>query len=185
MLKILQDKLQQYVSQETPDVQSGFQRGRGARDQIFNIHWIMEKEGSSKQTSTAASWTMLKPLTVWITTNCGKFLKSWNYQITLHVSQENCMQDKRQQLELDMEQLTGSKLGKEYYKAVYCQPAYLTSMQSKSGKTLGLVNYKLESRFWEKYQQLQICRWSHSNGRNWERTKRLLMRGKCRVKKLA
>ena len=88
----------------------------------FTGSW--RKQGSSKKTSTSVSWTMLKPLTAWITTNCGKFLKSWNYQITLHVSQENYMRVKKQQLELDMEQLTGSKLGKEYYKAVYCHPAY-------------------------------------------------------------
>ena len=71
---------------------------------------------------------MLKPLTVWITTNCGKFLKRWEYQITLFGSWETCMQVKKQQLELDMEQQTGSKLGKEYIKAVYCHPAYLTFM---------------------------------------------------------
>ena len=60
---------------------------------------------------------MLKPLTVWITTNCGKLLKRWEYQITLPASQETCMQVKKQQLKLDMEQWTGSKLGKEYIKA--------------------------------------------------------------------
>ena len=73
-----------------------------------------------------------KPLTVWITTNYGKFLKSWEYQTTLPVSWETCMQVEQQQLELDMEQWTGSKLGKEYMKAVYCHPAYLTYMQNKS-----------------------------------------------------
>ena len=69
---------------------------------------------------------------VWITTNCGKFFKRWEYQITWPVSQEICMQVNKQQLELDMEQRTGSKLGKEYVKAVYCHPAYLTYMQSTS-----------------------------------------------------
>ena len=71
-------------------------------------------------------------MTVWITTSCGKFLKRWEYQITLPAFQETCMQDKKQQLEPDMKQWTGSKLGKEYIKAVYCHPAYLTSMQSTS-----------------------------------------------------
>ena len=66
---------------------------------------------------------MPKPLTVWVTTNCGKFLKRWVYQITLPASWEICMQVKKQQLELDMEQ-TGPKLEKEYVKAVYCHPAY-------------------------------------------------------------
>ena len=65
---------------------------------------------------------------LWITTNYGKFLKRWEYQNTLPVSWKTYMQVKKQQLELDMEEWTGSKLGKEYVEAVYCQPAYLTSM---------------------------------------------------------
>ena len=68
---------------------------------------------------------MWKPFAVWITTNCGKFLKSWEYQTTLPASWKACMQVKKQQLELDMEQQTGSKLGKEYVKAVYCHPVNL------------------------------------------------------------
>ena len=75
---------------------------------------------------------ILKPLTVWITTNCGKFLKRWQYQTILPVSWGTCMWVKKQQLELDIEQLTGSKFGKEYDKAVYCHPAYLTYMHSIS-----------------------------------------------------
>ena len=71
---------------------------------------------------------MLKPLTVWITTNCGKFFKRWKYQTTLPASWETCIQVKKQQLEPDMEQRTSSKLGKEYIKAVYCHPAYLIYM---------------------------------------------------------
>ena len=73
MLKILQARLQQYVNRELPDVQAGFQKGRGTRDQIANIHWIMEKQESSRKTSISALLTMPKPLTVWITRNCGKF----------------------------------------------------------------------------------------------------------------
>ena len=65
--------------------------------------------------------------------NCGKFFKRWEYQDTLPVFWEICMQVKKKQLELDMEQQTGSKLGKEYVKAVYCHPAYLTYMESTSG----------------------------------------------------
>ena len=80
---------------------------------------------------------MPKPLTVWSTTNSGKFLKTWEYQITLPASWEICMQVKKQQLELDMEQQTGSKSGKEHVKAIYCHPAYLTYMQSTSWETLG------------------------------------------------
>ena len=91
--------------------------------------------------------TMLKPLIVWITTNCGKFWKRWKYQTTLPASWETCMQTKKQQLELDMEQQTGSKLGKEYIKAVYCHPAYLTYRQRTAYKMLGWIKHKLESRF--------------------------------------
>ena len=76
MLKILQARLQLYVNRELADVQAGFRKGRGTRDQIANIHWIIEKAREFRKTSTSASLTMLKPLTVWITTNYGKFLKS-------------------------------------------------------------------------------------------------------------
>ena len=72
MLKILQARLQQYVNRELPDVQAGFGKGRGTRDQIANIRWIIEKE-SSRKTCISALSTMPKPLTVWITINCGKF----------------------------------------------------------------------------------------------------------------
>ena len=83
---------------------------------------------------------------MWITTNCGKFCKRWEYQTTLPASWEICVQVKKQQLELDMEQ-TGSKLGKEYVKAIYCHPAYLTYMQSTSWEMLDWMKHKLESRF--------------------------------------
>ena len=73
MLKILQARLQQYMNQELPDVQAGFRKGRGTRDQIANICWIMEKARNFQKTSTSALLTMPKPLTVWITVNCGKF----------------------------------------------------------------------------------------------------------------
>ena len=80
------------------------------------------------------------------TINRGKFLERWEYQTTLPASWEIYMQVKKQQLEPDMEQRTGSKLGKEYVKAVYCHPAYLTSMQSTSWETLNWKKHKLESR---------------------------------------
>ena len=75
MLKILQAELQQYMNRELPDVQAGFRKGRGTRDQISNILWIMEKQESSRKTTISALLTMPKPLTVWITINCGKFWK--------------------------------------------------------------------------------------------------------------
>ena len=73
MLKILQTRLQQYMNRELPDVQAGFRKGRGTRDQIANIRQIIEKQESSRKTSISALLTMPKPLTVWITINCGKF----------------------------------------------------------------------------------------------------------------
>ena len=82
MLKILQARLQQYVNHELPDVQAGFRKSRGTRDQIANIRWIMEKQESSRKTSISVLLTMPKPLTVWITINCGKFSKRWEYQTT-------------------------------------------------------------------------------------------------------
>ena len=78
--------------------------------------------------------------------NKRKFWKRWEYQTTWPASWETYMQVRKQQLELDMEQQTGSKSGKEYVKAVYCHPAYLTCMQSTSWETLGWKKYKLESR---------------------------------------
>ena len=130
MLKILQARLQQYVNYELPDVQAGFRKGRGTRDQIANIHWIIKKQESTRITSISALLTTRKPLTVWITTNCGKFFKRWEYQISLPAPWEICMLFKKQQSELDMEQQTGSKSGKEYIQAVYRLPAYLIFMQS-------------------------------------------------------
>ena len=86
MLKILQARLQQYMNRELPGVQAGFRKGRGTRDQIANIQWIMEKQESSRKTSTSALPTTPKPLTVWIRTNSGKFFKRQEYQTTLPVS---------------------------------------------------------------------------------------------------
>ena len=101
MLKILQARLQQYGNCELPDVQAGFRKGRGTRDQIANIRWIMaeepeiklptsaglwKKQESSRKASNSALLTMPKPLTVWITINCGKFFKRWDYQTTLPAS---------------------------------------------------------------------------------------------------
>ena len=86
MLKILQARLQQYVNHELPDVQTVFRKGRGTRDQIASICWIIEMQESSTKTSNSALLTMPKPLTVWITTNCVKFFKRREYQITLPAS---------------------------------------------------------------------------------------------------
>ena len=82
MLKIFQARLQQYVNHELPDVQAGFRKGRGTRDQTANIRWIIPKARELRKTSTSALLTMPKPLAMWRTTNRGKFFKRWEYQTT-------------------------------------------------------------------------------------------------------
>ena len=109
MLKILQARLIQYLNHELPDVPAGFRKGRGTRDQTANICRITKKAREFQKNIFFALLTMPKPLTVWITTNCGKFLKRWEYQTTWPASWEICMQVRKQQLKLDMEQQTGSK----------------------------------------------------------------------------
>ena len=106
----------------------------------------LKKQEHSRKSSISALLIMPKPLTVWITTNYGKFFKRWEYQTTWLASWEICMEVRKQQLELDMEQQTGSKSGKEYIKAVYCHLAYLTYMQSTSREMLGWMKHKLESK---------------------------------------
>ena len=109
MLKILQAKLKQYTNRELPDVQAGFRKGRGTRDQIATSAGSWIKQESSRKTSISALLTMPKPLTVWITINCGEFFKRWEYLTIWPASWDICMQVRKQQLELDMEQQTGSK----------------------------------------------------------------------------
>ena len=94
---------------ELPDVQTGFRKGRGTRDQIANICWIMEKAREFQKNIYFCFIDYAKALAVWITINCGKFWKRWEYQTTWPASWEIWMQVRKQQLELDMEQQTGSK----------------------------------------------------------------------------
>ena len=109
MLKILQARFQQFMNCELPDVPAGFRKGRGTRDQIANILWIIEKATGFQKNTDFWFIDYAKHLTVWITTNCGKFWKRWEYQTTRLASWEICVQVKKQQLELDMGQQTGSK----------------------------------------------------------------------------
>ena len=109
MLKILQARLQQYVNRELPDIQAGFRKGRGTRDQIANICWIMEKAREFQKNIYFCFIDYAKPLTMWITINCGQFWKRQEYQTTWPASWEVCMEVRKQQLELDMEQQTGFK----------------------------------------------------------------------------
>ena len=106
MLKILQARLQQYMNQKLLDVQVGFGKGRETRDQIANIFWIIKQAREFQKN--------IYFLKLCGSQQTGKFLKRWEYQNTLPASWETCMQVKKQQLKLDMEQWTGSKLGEEY-----------------------------------------------------------------------
>ena len=109
MLKILQARLQQYMNHELPDVQAGFRKAEEPEIKLPTSVRSSKKQESSRKTSTSALLTMPKPLTVWITINCEIFWKTWEYQTTWPTSWEICMQVKKQQLELDMEQQTDSK----------------------------------------------------------------------------
>ena len=110
MLKILQARLQQYAKYKLPDAQVSFRKGRGTRYQIASICWIIEKAREFHKNIYFCFIDYTKAVvTVWITTYCGKFLQKCYYQTTLPASGETCMQIKKQQLELDMEQQIGSK----------------------------------------------------------------------------
>ena len=119
MLKTLQARLQQYVSWELPDVQAGFRKGRGTRDQIANICWIIEKAKEFQKNiyfcliDYAEAFDCVDHNKLW------KILQEWEYQTNWPASWEICMQVKKQQLELDMEQQAGSKSGKEYIKVIF------------------------------------------------------------------
>ena len=124
MLKILQARLQQYVNWELADVQAGFRKGRGTRDKIAHICWIIEKAREFQKNIYFCFTDYTKTFDCVDHNKLWKFLKRWAYQITLPASWEIWMQVKKQQLEPDMEQWTFSKLGKEYIKAVYCHSTY-------------------------------------------------------------
>ena len=144
MLKILQARLQQYVNRELPDVQAGFRKGRGTRDRIVNICWIIAKAREFQKNIYFCFIDYTKAFECVDHNKLWKILKEMGIPdhltcLLMHVGQEET-------LESYMEQWTGSKLGKEYVKAVYCHPAYLTYMQSISCEMLCWMKCKLESR---------------------------------------
>ena len=134
------------MNHELPDVQAGFRKGRGTRDQIANICWITEKAKEFQKNiyfcfiDDAKAFYYVDHNKLW---NILKVLGIPDYLTCLR---ETCMQVRKQELELDMEQQTGSKLGKEYIKAVYFHPAYLTNMQNALCEMLSWMYHKLESR---------------------------------------
>ena len=186
MLKFLQARLQQYANRELPDVQAGFRKGRGTRDQIANIIWIMEKARELQKNIYFCFIDYAKAFDFGDHNRLENFLKRLEYQTSWPSSWEICVQVKKQQLEPDMEQCTGSKLGKEHFKAVYCHPAYLTYMQSTSCKMPGWMKHKLESKSPEEISitsdtQMRPPSWQKAK-RNWRAS---WWRWKRRVKKLA
>ena len=145
------------------------------RNQRSNCQHIIEKAKNSRKTSTFAWLTMLKSLTVWITKKKKK--KLWKILEETRVSDHltcllrNLYAGQEATVRTRHGTMTGSKLGKEYVKAVYCHPAYLTYMQSTSWEMLEWMNHSWNQDCREKYQEPQICRWHHSNGRKGRGTK--------------
>ena len=146
MLKILQARLQQYMNHELPDVQAGFRKGRGTRGQIANIHWIAEKARESHRniyfrfTDYTNAFDCVDHKKLW------KILKEVGISDYLTCLLRLLYAGQEQPLELNIEQRTGSKLGKKTDRAVYCNPACLTYMQSTSCEMSSWMNHKLEPR---------------------------------------
>ena len=141
-----QARLQQYLNRELPDVQAGFRKSTGTRDKIANIHWIIKKAREFQKNIYFCFIDYAKAFDYVDHSKLWNSLKEMEYQTTWPASWEICMQVKKQQLELDLEQQTGSKLGKEYVKAVYCHPAYLIYMHNTTCEMPGWMKHKLESR---------------------------------------
>ena len=147
MLKILQASLQQSLNQELPDIQAGFRKGRGTRNQLANICCIIEKFQRKFQKNIYFCFIDCSNAFDCVDHNkLRKILRDGNTRPLYLPPWETCMLLKKQQMEPYMEQLTGSKLGEWYDKAVYCHPVYLISMQSTSCEMPGWMNPMLESR---------------------------------------
>ena len=144
MLKILPARLQQYINRELPDVQAEFRKGRRTRDQFANIHWIIRKTKEFQKNSYLCSTDCAKA------SDCVGHNTLWTFLERGIPDHLTCLLRSRYEdqetTESGMEQWNGSKLGKEYDKAVYCHPDYLTYMQNTSCKMLCWMNHKLESR---------------------------------------
>ena len=134
------------MNREYPDVQAGFRKGRGTRDQIAKILWIIKIAKEFQKNIYFSSIDYAKAFDCVDHNKLWEILKEMGLPDHLAASWEICMQVRKQQLELDMEQQTGFNLGKENVKAVYCHPAYLTYVQSTSWEMLGCRKHKLESR---------------------------------------
>ena len=128
MLKILQARLQQYMNCEIQMFKLALEKAEEPEIKLPTSSGLSKKQESSRKELLFLLHWLCQSLWLWITANCGKFWKRWEYQTTWPASWETCMQVRKQQLELEMEQQTHSKQEKEYVKAVYCHPSYLTYM---------------------------------------------------------
>ena len=140
------------MNRELPDVQAGFRKGRGTRDQIANIHWIMEKAREFQKNIYFCFIDYVKAFDCMDHKKLWKILKEMGIPDHLTCLWEICMQARKQQLELDREQQTGFKYEKEYVKAVYCHPAYLTYMHIHHEKHWNGRNTSWNQDFRENYQ---------------------------------
>ena len=146
ILKILQARFKHYMNRELPDVQAGFWKGRGTRDQIANIHWIIKKVREFQENIYFCFIDYAKAYDCVDHNRLWKILQGMEISDHLTCLLRNLYVGQEATVRLDMEQQTGSKLGKEYIKAVYCHPAYLTYMQSTSCEMLDWMKHKMESR---------------------------------------
>ena len=147
MLKILQARIQQYMNRELPEVQAGFRKGRGTREQMANIHWIIEKAREFQKSIYFFFIDYTKAFDHVDHNKLWKILQAMGLP-DHQTSWEICMQVKKQQLELE----SGSKSGKEYVRAEYCHPTYLTYIQSTSWEMLGWMTHSWNQDCREKYQ---------------------------------
>ena len=129
---LLQDRFQQYMNGELPDVQTGFRKGRGTRDQIANVRWILRKAREFQKNIYFCFVDYAKVFDCMDHNKLWKILREMGIPDHLTCLSRNLYAGQEAIVRMDMEQQTGSKSGKEYIKAVYCHPAYLTSMQSTS-----------------------------------------------------
>ena len=134
------------MNQELPDVQAEFKKGRGTRDQIANIHWIIEKTREFQKNIYFCFTDYTKTFDYVNQNKLWKIFQEMGIPDHLTCILRNLYAGQEATLELDIEQQTGSKLGKEYVKAVYCHPGYLTSVRIISCKMPGWMKNKLESR---------------------------------------
>ena len=177
MVTLLHARLQYYLNQELLHVQAGFRKGRGTRDQIANICWIIEKAREFQENIYLCFIDYAKAFDCVDSNKLWKSLKETGISDHLTFLLRNLYVGQEATVESCMEQLIGLGLRKECGRAVCCLLPCLTYMLSTSWEMPGWVCYKPDQDRWEKYQQFQICGWYHPNGRKWRRTKELLDEG--------